>query len=360
MFKFDQLESIHLEISNNCQASCPMCNRNINGGPDNPLLSKSDWTLSEFKQIMNEEVLAQIKGFFFCGNFGDPMMNDDVLDMIEYSAKVNPNLNIRFHTNGGARKTDWWEQLARVMPKTHTVIFALDGLEDTHHLYRIGTNFTTILKNAKAFIDAGGRAEWCFIRFKHNEHQLLEAQQRAAELGFAQFTVKNSSRFLLEAKVQVINRKGEKLHIIEPASDTPIKFIDKKTIDSYKDYLANSVIDCQALKTKEIYIDSYRNMMPCCWLASVPYTYIESNHAANVRFEMLHQYNEMVSKLGGTEQINTMTRSIKDIINSDEYQNIWDDYWGENKLIVCARSCGRGKTDDFGKPRDQQSEVITL
>lgn len=360
MFKFSELKSVHLEISNNCQASCPMCARNIRGGPENPLMTSSDWSLSDFKHIMSEEVLNQIDGYYFCGNFGDPMMNNDVLDMIEYSINVNPNLNIRFHTNGGARKIEWWENLARILPKRHNVVFAIDGLEDTHHLYRIGTSYQSVIKNATAFIEAGGHAEWCFIRFKHNEHQLEEAKHRAKELGFAQFTFKNSSRFLIEPQIQVINRKSENTHIIEPASDTPIKFIDKKIIDSYKDYLKDTVVDCQVLESKEIYIDAYKNMMPCCWIASIPYTYVESNHASEVRYEMLNQYHDMINKLNGKSKIDAMKYSVKDMIESPAYQNIWKDYWGKDKLIVCARSCGRGKADDFGKPRDQQSEVIKL
>ena len=37
MFKFDQLEIVQVEITNRCQASCPMCPRNIHGGIENPL-----------------------------------------------------------------------------------------------------------------------------------------------------------------------------------------------------------------------------------------------------------------------------------------------------------------------------------
>ena len=57
MFKFSELRQIHLEISNRCQASCPMCSRNYHGGQDNPLIKGKDWTLDEFKQIMSPEVL---------------------------------------------------------------------------------------------------------------------------------------------------------------------------------------------------------------------------------------------------------------------------------------------------------------
>jgi hypothetical protein len=360
MFNFNELNDIHLEISNNCQASCPMCNRNIRGGPDNPLLSTSDWTLEEFKQILNEEVLRQLRGFYFCGNFGDPMMNDDVLDMIDYSVNINNNLHIRFHTNGGARKIEWWQKLAKVLPKNHRVIFAIDGLEDTHNLYRIGTNYEIVLRNAKAFINAGGIAEWCFIRFKHNEHQLEEAQRRAKEFKFAQFTFKNSSRFLLEPKIQVLNKKGENIHIIEPASDTPIKFIDKKVIDNINDYMVNSTIDCQVLHTKEIYIDAYKTVMPCCWIAHIPYTYIENDAVASIRQTMVNQYYSMMDKLGGVKNMNAIHRSIKDILSSEKYHTIWDNYWNHDKFITCTRTCGRGKADEFSKSIDQQSAIVKL
>jgi hypothetical protein len=56
MFNFNQLKQLHLEISNNCQASCPMCTRNIHGGIENPNLKLKDWSLEEYKTIISEEV----------------------------------------------------------------------------------------------------------------------------------------------------------------------------------------------------------------------------------------------------------------------------------------------------------------
>ena len=48
--------------------------------------------------------------------------------------------------------------------------FALDGLEDTHSMYRQNTNWRTVIRNAETFISAGGYAIWKFIKFKHNQH----------------------------------------------------------------------------------------------------------------------------------------------------------------------------------------------
>ena len=348
MFKFNELTQIHLEITNNCQASCPMCNRNIDGGLDNPLIKIQNWSLDDFKKIMNPEVLGQISSYYFCSNFGDPMMNNDLIDMCRYSKEVAPNVRVSVHTNGGARKKEWWQDLARALPKDHNVVFALDGLEDTHHLYRVGTKFETVLENAIAFIDAGGTAEWVFIRFKHNEHQVETARSLSQQYGFKKFTVKNSIRFIMEPAVKVVDRKGNFMHNIEPASDTPLKFIDKKVIDAYKEVVKNSVIKCKVQESKEVYIDAYKNLYPCCWVASIPYTYLEQNGALEVRTRMLEQHKELMAKLGNT---NTVDRTIKEIVDSTEYQTVWDEYWNTNKLIVCARTCG--VNTDFAKPKDQ-------
>jgi hypothetical protein len=353
MFKFNKLEEVHLEITNNCQASCPMCQRNRNGGLENPLIRLNDWSLDDYKTVMGPEVLHQIKGFFFCGNYGDPILNNDLLDMCKYSVEINPTLYIRIHTNGSARSTSWWKKLATTLPKKHNVVFALDGLEDTHSIYRIGTDFNKIIKNAKAFIEAGGTAEWCFIRFRHNQHQVDMAKNLSKQLGFASFSMKNSSRFILEPKVDVLDKQGNISHIIEPATDTPLKFIDKKAIDSYKHIVAESVIDCQSLNQREVYIDAFRNLFPCCWIASTPYTYIDENNAAAVRYEMLSQYHKIVESFGGIEKLNATTNTVKDIIESNSYQTLWYQYWSERSLITCARMCGRSPINNFAKSRDQ-------
>lgn len=361
MFPFNELINAHLEITSNCQASCPMCSRNRQGGLENPLLKVVGWSLSEFKTVMSPTVLNQLQKFFFCGNFGDPIINNDLIEMCQYAVSVNPNLNIRIHTNGSARTVKWWQDLATTLPKVHSVVFALDGLEDSHHLYRIGTDFNVILRNAKSFIDAGGNAEWCFIRFKHNEHQVEEAKLLAKKLGFSTFSVKNSSRFLLEPKVDVLDSKGNVTHIIEPASDMPLKFIDKDDIKQYKKIVSESVIDCQSYNQREVYIDAYKNVFPCCWLASAPYTYIDQgNEATEIKTEMLCQYHDLVKSLGGIHNINAVNKSLEDIVNSVEYQTVWNEYWTTKKLITCVRACGKADISKFSKSRDQQFSSINL
>lgn len=355
MFKFSDLKNIHLEITNRCQASCPMCSRNYHGGLENPLIKNKDWTINDFKKILTRDVLHQLEGFYFCGNFGDPIINNDLISMCQYSSVINPNLYIRIHTNGGARNKQWWENLAKALPPAHNVIFAIDGLEDTHSIYRIGTDFNKVLENAKAFINAGGTAEWAFIKFRHNEHQLEAAEALAKAHGFARFTYKDSSRFVATNKFEVLDSQGNIDYYLEPPTGSNITHITQDVLNKYKDIVDSSDIDCYVKKTKEIYIDAYKNIMPCCFLASIPYNYFEkSDIAKDIKIEIKDQYIELIRELGNT---NALEKSIQDVIDSDAWQLAWDKYWNERKLITCARTCG---INNLSKPKDQFIEKVDL
>jgi len=351
MFKFNELRQIHLEITNNCQASCPMCSRNYHGGIDNPLIKIKDWTLEYFKSIINEEVLTQIDSLYFCGNFGDPLLNNDLIAMIEFAVVIKPTIEIRVHTNGSIRSTEWWEQLAKAMPINHLLIFGIDGLAETHNLYRIGTDFNKIIKNAKAFIKAGGLAEWAFIRFKHNAHEVEEAKTFATNIGFQRFVMKDSGRFLLDSKFPVLNKNGDVTHYLEKADESKIVFIDRKVLRNYEQIVASSTISCQSQKNKEVYIDAYGRLFPCCWLAITPYNYHEEgSDMLEVRQVINKQFDNMIEDFGGVNNIDTNYHSIKSIVDSDTYQNVWEKYWTDPKMVTCARTCG---VNALSKPIDQ-------
>jgi MoaA/NifB/PqqE/SkfB family radical SAM enzyme len=360
MFKFSELQSVHVEITNNCQAKCPMCSRNHRGGLENPNIKVNDWGLDDFQKIFDQEILNQLNSIFFCGNFGDPIINNDLADMCKYATTMNPNIHLRIHTNGGARSKDWWRSLVKKLPENHFVIFGIDGLEDTHSLYRIGTKYEQVIENARAFIAAGGTAEWVFIKFKHNEHQVDEARQRAKDLGFKLFTVKNSTRFL-EEKFKVLDKSGNTIYYLEPPTNNQVSFITPEMIKGYQSWVNDSKIECYAQQGKEIYIDAYKKIFPCCFLASTPYNYTETNDLTfPVRQQIKKQYAELVESLGGIEQLDATNTGIKNVLTSDSWQTVWDYYWNDYKLIVCARTCGITPSQQISKPKDQFVERTGL
>lgn len=356
MFEYSQLKDIHLEVTSRCQASCPMCLRNHHGGQKNHLLELHDWTLENFKSRLNRELLEQLHGFYFCGNLGDPIINNDLQNMIEYAVSVNPALYIRLHTNGSAKTHTWWEELAEVLPTNHLVTFALDGLEDTHILYRTGTNYNKIIKNAKAFIDAGGRAEWCFIKFKHNEHQVDSAEQLASDLGFKKFTVKNTGRFIAKASFDVLDTFGNITHELQPPTDMYAPIVSEDHIAQYKKITESSEITCVVQQEKSIYIDCRGDVYPCCWLGSIPWMQTEKSIADIVRQDMKQQWLDVIQNLGGLEKINTDLYTIQEIIDNNKWQTVWDHIWHVNKNIMCAKTCGKMPVN-VAQPTKQQRQV---
>lgn len=361
MFSFQELKQIHLEITTRCQASCPMCSRNYHGGMENPNLKISDWTFSDFKKIFNYELMKQVSSVYFCGNFGDPIINSDLQKMCSYLTERKGTMSIRIHTNGSARSINWWKKLPSCLPKDHVVIFGIDGLKDTHSIYRVGTNFDQIIKNAKAFIEAGGIAEWVFIKFKHNEHQVEEAKKLASEIGFQRFSVKNSSRFLTDDKFPVLKSDGSVDYYLEPPTENKVIFVTKDLSKKVNQWLETVDIDCYVLKNKELYIDAHKILWPCCFLGSTPYNYSDPKSIIyNLRIRALQEYEDLMNSLGGMEQLNLLNHTLQDIISSDAWQTVWQKKWQNKELLVCAKTCGRSRNENFSKPSEQIVERINL
>lgn len=351
MFKFDNLREVHLEITNRCQAACPMCPRNIHGGIENPLLKINDWTYDDFIGIFNKQVVQQVTSYIFCGNFGDPVLNKDLVKMCEYITTHNPSAAVSIHTNGSLRKPEWWADLVNALPNNHQIVFALDGLADTQALYRVGTDFDKIIANAKALISAGGRAVWHFIRFKHNEHQLEQCKVLAKELGFVDFITKNTRRFT-NSNFKVVDYEGTVTHLLEPTTDNIIEFVDRKHLEkTYPKWSTSTDIHCMALNDASLYIDAHFTAMPCCILASWLYTsydtailernglYDETTTVDIMGAKVKEQVYELVDELGGLSAIDVKVHGIQSIIESPTWQTIWQDKWQNGGSLSCSLMC---------------------
>jgi MoaA/NifB/PqqE/SkfB family radical SAM enzyme len=341
-----------------------MCPRKYHGNVENQYLKIADWTYEEFAHIFDQELIDQLDLIYFCGNFGDPIMNDDLIKMCQHITDLKPSIELRIHTNGGARSTKWWKELYNALPKKHMVFFGIDGLEDTNHIYRIGVNYKALMRNAQTFIDAGGIAEWVFIKFKHNQHQEQLAEDLSKSMGFKKFTVKNTTRFIGEEKYSVLDKDGNVEYYLEPPSDNQVVFLDHKMIKNYQSLLEKATVDCYVLRTKEIYIDAHKNVFPCCFLSSAPYHYRPTHAPENetkaiihtVHNKILDQYYQLVDSLGGIDKVDAMKHRVKDIIDNDVWQNVWNEYWTDKKLITCVRVCGKTQTS---KPIDQFVKKVT-
>jgi sulfatase maturation enzyme AslB (radical SAM superfamily) len=221
------------------------------------------------------------------------------------------------HTNGSAREQNWWKELAK-----HRVIvtFGIDGLEDTHHLYRISTDFNKIIDNAKAFIGAGGYAKWHMLVFEHNEHQVEEAKRMSEDLGFKMFTTKNTTRFK-DDHFQVIDEKGNPLHKLRPSEKS--KAMIPMMQEASKNTKPNIV--CKAKKYNQIYVSACGNVSPCCWL---DVEWMPPTQPSRM------DYMKKINKFP-----NLYKESLKEIFDSNFFQDI-ESTWEITPLRECSRQCG--------------------
>jgi MoaA/NifB/PqqE/SkfB family radical SAM enzyme len=244
MIDLANVKTLHLEITSNCNAACPQCDRyrldNIN-----PNLIINDLSLSDIQSKLSVDFVKQLDKMFMCGNHGDPAAGKDTLEVYKWFRQVNPKIILGMNTNGGIKTKQWWNQLAQVINKERDyVVFSIDGLEDTNHIYRRNVNWQRLMENVKAFINAGGRAHWDMLIFRHNEHQVPEARQLAADLGFVNFQCKVSRRFDM----------------------IPVDYLEPPVNYQAAYHESSNNIECIALRERSVYMDSRSQLLPCCWL----------------------------------------------------------------------------------------------
>lgn len=269
-----EIKDLHLELSSFCNARCPLCPRNVWGKPYNAGYTETNLTKEQFAQIFQPKTLEKIDSTLINGNFGDFVMNPDSVDIIKYLKASNPHMRIRVSTNGSARDADFWQDLGRM---GITIEFCIDGLEDTHNLYRQDTSFSRILRNAKDFIAHGGQAIWRITEFEHNRLQIEAMRDLAQQIGFKETSVRARGR----DTGPVYDREGKKIFIIGTSPDTWPEMLDEKFLDDYymkmatapSKVSASTEITCQALNERSIYLSADGHVYPCCWTGFNPKSY---------------------------------------------------------------------------------------
>lgn len=356
MYKYSDIKKIHLEITQKCQAACPMCDRNQNGGALNPHINLDELTLQDCQKIFEPNFIQQLDTMYMCGNLGDPILAKDTLRIFEYFRNNNDKMWLSMNTNGGARDVAWWKELAIVLKKPAAVIFSVDGLSDTNHLYRQDVVWSNVEQNMRAFIGAGGRARWDFLIFEHNQHQVNEAKALAERWGVERFVAKKTGRFVTanveeKEKHQAVNRKGKKTQTLKKPNEVYQNAAVKKLptiINKYgnmDNYYDSVPIQCKVKEEGNLFITAEGLALPCCWTAGRMYKWWHKD-------PKIEQIWEYIDAVGGKDIINAKLNSLKSIFDTKIF-NIIEASWQKpscalGKLKVCATKCGV-EFDPFGE-----------
>jgi MoaA/NifB/PqqE/SkfB family radical SAM enzyme len=321
-----------------------MCDRNMNGEGINPHINLDELSVEDCKNIFSPDFIAQLNTMYMCGNLGDPIVARDTLEIFKYFRKHNSNMWLSMNTNGGAKSEGWWSELANVLGRMGAVIFSVDGLRDTNHLYRQGVVWDNIERNMKAFIAAGGRARWDYLIFEHNQHQVEEAEALANAWGCEKFMKKKTGRFI-DAKTnkkethQAKDRKGnETTKLKKPDEKYVNKALSKQEViinkygnmDAYYD--AAPVV-CKVKKENSLFITAEGLALPCCWTAGRMYKWWHKDPKVEQIWDFIPDISALQARNG-----------LEQVFATGIFERIQDSWTkpscSDGKLKVCAMKCG--------------------
>jgi MoaA/NifB/PqqE/SkfB family radical SAM enzyme len=283
-----------------------------------------------------------------CGNLGDPIVAKETLEIFKYFREHNKDMWLSMNTNAGARDEAWWTELAQVFGQMGAVIFSVDGLSDTNHIYRQGVNWSAVERSMRSFIAAGGRARWDFLIFEHNQHQVEQAEALSKELGFEKFQAKKTGRFITgkgeqKDNHQAQNRKGNKTAEIKKPDDKYVNSaLKKQTLleikyGSMDAYYEQTPIRCKVKDEGSLFITAEGLALPCCWTAGRMYKWWHKDP----REEQIWKFIDFA---GGKDAINAKIHGLKNVFETEIF-NLIEDSWHETsykegRLKVCAMKCG--------------------
>jgi radical SAM protein with 4Fe4S-binding SPASM domain len=167
-----------LDPSTACQLECPFC--------DGKARKSRLMDFTRFKEIIDEIGRYCINLELY--NWGEPTMNRDLIRMINYSsAKYKLYTRISSHLN--LSDDNFYREL--VLSRLNALIISLDGAsEETYRKYRVKGSFATVVRNIELIVSYKRhyrkdepKLVWQFLVFRHNEHEIKNAQEMAKELG---------------------------------------------------------------------------------------------------------------------------------------------------------------------------------
>lgn len=330
---YSKLREIEIENSGICNAACPQCVREIYPGDHSWFEEK--YLAVDFFDRIPDTVYQDLELIRFAGTIGDPCAAPNFIEVVGH-VRTKGSFKIHVSTNGGMKSAAWWASLAKALGPDNTVQFALDGLDDTNDIYRVNVRWNKVMENIRSFIAAGGSADWQYIVFKHNEHQVDQARQLAAELGFKNFIVKPSHRFFLD-ELFGVQRYGRDSILIEPPTETHVHKVVLQTkpldLDTWFQKSEHTCVECYAKKDRAAYIDYLGHLWPCCYLGAGLWV----RHGR----KFPDGWDKLWASTGG-ELIDLHKKNWNDVIAGDFFNGIsasWNSDYPNGRLATCAGTC---------------------
>jgi radical SAM protein with 4Fe4S-binding SPASM domain len=143
---------LHLgvEVSTLCNLKCVFCARTKHL-KDGTFRDVKNMSMNDFKIIVDQTAQNNVYGF--CLNaMGEPLMNPEIVNMVDYAKRVGGYIDTMFHTNAMLLTPDISRGI--IEAGLDQLIFSVDGSgKEEYERERIGARYYTIVENIKTFYE---------------------------------------------------------------------------------------------------------------------------------------------------------------------------------------------------------------
>ena len=252
------LESItgfHIEPTNICTLKCPGCARTrfIDQWPAH--WKNHNLDIDELLRFLDVDLTG--KRIVLCGNYGDPIYHNDLIDFVKKLKARGVSLSIT--TNGSYKTQQWWEELVDNLNRSDTINFSVDGTPNNFTKYRINADWNSIRVGMEVVANAQCDSSWKYIPFAFNQQDINDVEKLSQSIGIKTFRVELSDRF------------DEQTHKLIP---DPSLIGSRYTPQvEWKSDISDLKVNPKCASGKEHFITAEGYYSPCCFLADHRFYY---------------------------------------------------------------------------------------
>jgi len=170
-----------VDINNVCDLKCPLCptGRGDKGAP------RGFMKFGDFTKVLDElgPYLTKVELY----NWGEPLLHRELIDMIRYAKEKKVPVVISTNLNALSPQ----KAQALIETKIDKIFVSCDGASpETYSKYRIGGDYYNVLSNIRLLQEAKQKLRNQYTRiillfhvFRHNEHEIEQFKELAAQLG---------------------------------------------------------------------------------------------------------------------------------------------------------------------------------
>jgi hypothetical protein len=339
-----KINSFQIDLTSHCNARCGACTRNVDGGPTVPNLTLNHFDIKVWERLFTKDLAnTEVTRIVFNGMWGDPAMHPLLPEMLDILHDSHPETIITsLATNGGTHTPEYWARLGTSLARFdyHAVDFGIDGLADTHEMYRRRVKFDRIMANAEEFMANGGNGQWIMTVFDHNKHQLDEAANLAAKMGFNQIRYRKSNA----SKVYVNDGKEEYTLTTDnvTSDDYGVRFF-KNTQGFLPPVELTS--GCPWYNQLTVQLDPWHQIWPCChiathYLGDQYVKQIDPITGEKVKVKEFDMQQEVYSLVDDNKFNDLTNYDFFSIMNHSWFQEHLTNKIKDKSLLVCDRNCG--------------------